>query len=396
MREHLARPEYLMPPITITVFWQILFGLYLLATFVQLVAWWGVYGQLIFSKRTLTSSPLTSSPLTSSLHHPSPASIILCARNEAQNLRRNLPVILNQQYDAPWELLVIDDASADETPLVLQSFEEKYPNRLRVLRIPVKSSPGKKQALTQGIAAAKYDLILLTDADCVPNSTSWLALMVGMLTAKPATEIVLGYGPVLGAPFSRFETAFIAAQYFAFACMGMPYMGVGRNLAFKRPVFDRVGGFMHHAHLASGDDDLLVNMAANTRNTAICLSAESFVYSDAPPGLAAWFQQKRRHLSVGGAYRWTHKLPLAMLALSLVGHYFLFSVLILSGFNTYWVLGMFLIRQISVLIVFGKILRKLRESDLVSRIPLYDILLAVYYGALVPYFLLKGKQVDWR
>ncbi len=345
-----------------------------------------------------------------------PTSIIICARNEAENLRRYLPDVLAQQFDAPWELLLVDDASEDETPLVLQFFQEKNPNRMRVVRLAEKTSPGKKYALSQGIAVARYDHLLLTDADCQPASPYWLLHMSGSLTVKPETEIVLGYGPmrdVLGnesnlttfknlsnffaaSNWSRFETAFVAAQYFSFALVSMPYMGVGRNLAFKRQIFDRVGGFSAHIHIPSGDDDLLVNAAANAHNTAICLAPESFVYSDPPENWSDWLRQKQRHLAAGSAYRWQHKMVLGMLALSQVGFYFLFIVLVLAGFNLKIVGAIFLLRLFSILFVFGKVLRVLREPGLRWRIFLFDPLMAVYYGAVVPWFLIRKKSVGWK
>ncbi|MDO8368684.1 MAG: glycosyltransferase, partial [Saprospiraceae bacterium] len=337
----------------------------------------------------------------------SPTTIIICARNEAENLRRFLPAILAQQFDGQWELLVVDDASDDATPEVLRGFLEKNSDCMRVLRMVEKTSPGKKHALTQGIEAAKFDQILLTDADCEPASAYWLAHMSAMLTARPETEMVLGYGPmsvgvkVHRSPcivhnFSRYETASVAVQYFSFALAGMPYMGVGRNLAFKREVFTRAGGFSAHAHIPSGDDDLLVNAVANARNTAICLDPDSFVYSKAPDNWSAWLRQKQRHLAAGPYYQWQHKLVLGLLALSHTGFYMLFIVLIWAGIAPEIILGVFLLRLLSILFVFGKMLRVLREPDLFWRIPVYDALLAVYYGAIVPWLLIRKRSVEWR
>ena len=178
-------------------FWQMLLGLYVLATIVQIVVWWGVFGKLgfgnnsitnfpVYAKSPITSPPITSPPITSPpvTSHQSPFSIIICARNEAENLRRYLPAVLAQQFEQPWELLVVDDASEDETMAVLPFFQKKNPGRMRVLRIDQKVFAGKKHALAQGIAAAKHDHLLLTDADCLPASPRWLAHIAAMLTAK--------------------------------------------------------------------------------------------------------------------------------------------------------------------------------------------------------------------
>jgi glycosyltransferase involved in cell wall biosynthesis len=373
-------------------FWELIFWFYFVATALQLVVWYGIFARLGFQKAASINSI------------SAPATILICARNEAENLRRFLPSILAQQFDYAWELLVVDDASEDETPAVLRFFQEKNPARMRVLRIEMKTDPGKKFALAQGISAAKHDLLLLTDADCQAASPNWLAQMIGILTAKPETEIVLGYGPnfvpkarnrVLKNWF-RYETAFVANQYLSFALAGMPYMGVGRNLAFKRQIYDRVGGFSRHLHLLSGDDDLLVNAAATARNTAICVHPDAFMYSESPSDWAAWLRQKQRHLSAGPSYRWRHKIVLAGVSASQLGHYVLFLGLLWMGVWPGIVLGLFLLRQLSLLWVFGKNLRVLHEPGLFWQVPLYDLLLAGYYGTLVPWFLIRGKLGKFR
>ncbi len=376
--------------------WPFLFWLFVAATFVQLVVWWVIFKGLgIGDWRVGAPNPQYPVPTPYS-----PITVIICARNEADNLRRYLPSILTQQYAGAWEVIVVDDASEDETPAVLQFFLGKNA-RLRVVRISEKKHAGKKHALAQGIAVAKFDNLLLTDADCEPASPHWLAQMAMVLGEKPETEIVLGYGPVQECEgwlthWSRFETAYAAIQYFSFALAGLPYMGVGRNLAFKKKVFERVGGFAGHWDLPSGDDDLLVNAAANARNTAICLHPDSFVYSENKKTWRAWVRQKRRHLSAGPRYRLRHRMLLALVSGSHVLHYFLFVVLLVGGFGMVSAASLFFLRSFSVFFLYGKILPRLRESSLLSRVPMYDALLAAYYGAFVPLFLIAHRDDAFR
>jgi len=329
-------------------------------------------------------------------------SVLICARNEALNLQNNLPEILQQAYAADWELIVVDDASTDETNNVLLDFQRQYP-RLRILNIPQKTSPGKKQALSTGIKAAKFDLILLTDADCAPATKHWLQHMTAPLAANPKTEIVLGYGPMKKSQkgnflekWTRFETAFTAMQYGTFANLGVPYMGVGRNLAFRKVVFERIGGFKSHQHIASGDDDLLVNAAATKGNTVCCFHPDSFVYSNSKQTWHAWLQQKRRHLSASPAYKWRDKLLLSLLSLSHSLHFFLLFLLLLFGFERESALYLWLSRCLLLYIMYTKVFSKLRETDLLSLFPIYDALLAVYYGALIPSFLIVKKAFSWN
>lgn len=377
--------------------WPFLFWLFVAATLVQLVVWWVVF-------RRLGSGDwgVGTPNLKSRIPNPYfPITIIICARNEATNLHRYLPKVLAQEYLGEWEVIVVDDASEDKTPAVLQFCLGKNA-RLRVIRISEKKHAGKKHALAQGIAAAKFDNLLLTDADCEPASPHWLAQMSMVLGEKPETEIVLGYGPMKGSgggwlnDWSRFETTYTAIQYFSFALAGMPYMGVGRNLAFKKKVFERVGGFAAHLDVPSGDDDLLVNAAADAQNTAICLHPESFVFSESKKTWREWMLQKRRHLSAGRRYRPIHQFLLTLVSAAQILHFFLFVVLLLGGFGMVSAVSLFFLRSLSVFFLCRKILPRLRESNLLSRVPMYDTLLAAYYGAFVPLFLIAHPDDAFR
>lgn len=332
---------------------------------------------------------------------PPPFSVIICARNEADNLRTFLPAVLNQQFTGLWEVLVVDDASTDETPAILVSFQEVYAH-LRVIRLDEKLFAGKKIALEQGITACKYPYILLTDADCQPAGPHWLEQMSLAMTNHPDTEIVLGYGPMKAGAgmvnaWSRFETAQTAMQYFSFALAGIPYMGVGRNLAFKKALFNRVGGFTSHALIASGDDDLLVNAASNRRNTVICTAEESFVFSESKTTWKDWLTQKRRHLSASSAYRTVHQLLLASLSLSHVLHYFFLFLLLVTGSFLKIALLLYALRMLILMLIYRSVFSRLNCSDLFSRAPFYDIILAVYYGIFVPVYLMAGgKTTAWK
>jgi poly-beta-1,6-N-acetyl-D-glucosamine synthase len=374
------------------IFWPLLLALYAAATAAQLAAWWGIFARAL----TWRARPIPEGE--------KPVSVVICARNEAENLRRHLPKILAQRYAGAWEVVVVDDASDDETPAVLQFFLEKNA-RLRVVRIPRKEFPGKKHALAQGIAAARFDALLLTDADCAPASEHWIARMAALLHEKSATEIVLGYGPVRPAEgplpwglagWVRFEAAHTAIQYCALALVGMPYMGVGRNLVFRRAAFERVGGFGAHAHLVSGDDDLLVNAAARAGNVAICLDYEAFMSSEGKKTWRAWWLQKRRHVAASRAYRWLHWGVLGALSVSHILHYFLLLVLLLADFGTKTVVLLYFARLISVTFLYGRIAARSREPRLLAWIPMYDALLAAYYGTLVPLALIGNHSHAWK
>ena len=163
-----------------------------------------------------------------------PVSVIVCARNESENLQRFLPSLFQQDYPQ-FEVVVVNDCSYDDSEEILEAFAEQYSN-LKIVNLVEheKYRHGKKFALTLGIKAAKYDLLLMTDADCEPLSDQWISSIQRNFTNE--TDIVLGYSPYFKKggflnSFIRFEAFVTALNYFSFAMVGKPYMGVGRNLA---------------------------------------------------------------------------------------------------------------------------------------------------------------------
>ena len=228
-----------------------------------------------------------------------PVSLIVCARNEATNLQKNLEYLLQQDYPV-FEVLVVDDVSEDATPHILQALQDQYA-QLSVIRLEKKKTAGKKGALATGIEAAQYEHLLLTDADCRPVSGQWMRQMANH-AVQEQKALVLGYGPYTTANtwlnrWVQFETVFVLLQYASMALWKQPYMGVGRNLWYEKRLFKQVGGFKSHEQLLSGDDDLLVNQVATGANTALCLQTDSFVYSTPPTTWRGLFQQKTRHYS---------------------------------------------------------------------------------------------------
>ena len=285
------------------MFSQLLLIVYVLATLVQLIFWIFLFSKLAFFQEQENN---TEKNIESAER---PVSIIICARNEAKNLEKNLPRILNQNYRS-YEVIVVNDNSTDQTQNILLKFHIKNPI-LQSLDITNKpKGSGKKPALAAGIRAARHDVLLFTDADCQPTSKNWLREMQELI--KDKVEIGLGYGPYFSEKgflnkFIRFETIFTAIQYFSFALAGHPYMGVGRNLIYKKRLFEDAGGFDKHAHLLSGDDDLFINEVATTDNIGILTKKNSFVYSAPKKSWKAYFRQKTRHLSTGKHYKFKHR-----------------------------------------------------------------------------------------
>ncbi|MCB2197526.1 MAG: glycosyltransferase [Bacteroidetes bacterium] len=329
-----------------------------------------------------------------------PVSVIICARNEEVNLEKNLPSILTQDYP-DYEVIVVNDCSEDETEFVLERFQKKYKHlKTTTIKQDEKFYHSKKLALTIGIKAAKNEFLLLTDADCIATSNQWIKQMQANFSDKK--EIILGYGGYkrekkLINNLIRFDTLFIALQYLTFALSKRPYMGVGRNLAYRKSLFFKHKGFAQHNHIESGDDDLFVSQAATKRNTAIEISKESITRSKAEQSFRSWFKQKKRHISTSKLYKFGTKWRLFWENFSRVSFYILF-VLSLVFFPSYYIyiLGAFAFRMILQLIIFKVAIHKLDEKNLWLPSLLYDFFIPFLSFSFILANYFTSKRNKWK
>ncbi len=325
-------------------------------------------------------------------------SVIICARNEEENLKNNLPVILEQNH-SNFEVVLVNDCSYDDSEEVLKELEQKY-KHLKVVTIKEhdRYKHGKKFAVTLGIKAASNEHLIFTDADCKPASKNWLLRMQQNFSKD--TEIVLGYSPYekLGGFLNnliRFETFYTALNYLSFALKGDPYMGVGRNLAYTKSLFFQSKGFASHMHIPSGDDDLFVNENANAENTKIEIHPEAQVWSSPKKTFSAFISQKIRHRRAGKAYKKKHKRTLAVQAIA--GILFYASLISLFCLKAHWEIigGIYLFRLLVQLITYYPIFKKLSCKDLFFWFPAFDLIYFFYILALYIITLFK-KKVQWR
>ncbi len=369
------------------IFGWIIFVLFLGCCLIQFGYW-----AVIFSKlATYKNIARTGVPKI-------PVSVIICAYNEEENLRKYLPKILEQDYPN-FQVLVVDDASTDASSEVLKKLKQKYPH-LDILTLEYpdgKKFLGKKNALSQGIQAAGHDNILVTDADCYPKSKAWIQ---GMVNLYQEGNLVLGYGPyeerggLLNA-FIRFETVYTAIQYLSFALWGNPYMGVGRNMMYDRQLFQKVDGFESHKHVASGDDDLFVNQVAVKNNTRIQLDKSTFMYSAPKETFSSYIRQKNRHNTTGRHYKPIHQLLLGLLSASHFGMYVFLLILAFAKFGMLFAVIIFTMILMVKAIIFKRIANQLQEHLSIFMIPVLDAAYTLYYVIFAP-ALLMGKTNKWK
>lgn len=368
---------------------MLLFTLYffIVVVAIQLTYYVIIFGKFAFAK-TQKSNPKKIS-----------ISVIVCAKNEGENVAQYLPLLLEQDYP-DFEIILIDDASSDNTLEIFEEFEKLHSN---IKLVKVKNNEAfwgnKKYAMTLGIKASKKDYLIFTDADCYPSTKDWITTMSSQFTMQKT--IVLGYGAYEKTAKSflnkiiRFETLLTAVQYFSWAKMGLPYMGIGRNLAYKKDEFFNVNGFISHIQIRSGDDDLFINQVANSKNTTICYLPESFTYSKPKTSFKAWFTQKRRHVSTANLYKSFDKIQLALFYLSQL----LFFILAISllAFQYQWIIVLSLVafRYLFTWIILGFSAGKLKEKDVMYWFPIIEIAL-IFTQLNVFITNIFSKPVYWK
>jgi biofilm PGA synthesis N-glycosyltransferase PgaC len=321
--------------------------------------------------------------------------VLVCARNEAENLRKHLPLWLAQDYP-DFEVLVVDDASEDESAEFLASWAARHP-RLQAVRIPEKVSAGKKAALELGLRHSQREWVLLTDADCRPAGPDWIRRMMAEL--DPGTDVVLGYGAASTSKsgvgiWYQFETFYTGVQYLGLALAGLPYMGVGRNILYRRESALAALAGVAGRDLPGGDDDLLVNRIAKAGNTRVALHPASFTYTEAPSDWSAWLRQKSRHFSTGKYYRWQHRLLLGGLALSQAGAYLAILGLLLLG-KPGWAGMLYTARLLTYWPASAWLAGRLGSEGIRGWLPLLDVCLPGYYLLFARSIFLKKTESRW-
>lgn len=292
-------------------------------------------------------------------------SIVIACKNDAVKLHENLDLILEQKHSA-LEVIIVDDASL--TPLKLEEND-------RVKLVRIEESKGKRYALEVGVGAAKYDFILFTDADCKPASKFWAGEMLS--NVKENIDIVLGYGGyktknnLLG-NLVQLDTLYTVASFMSAALRKKAYMGVGRNILFRKSAFEKALNEVTELNNPYGDDDILVQKLAKPNNVALCMHPRGFTWSSAPNSLTEWFSQKKRHVSAGHFYKKSTLLELGLERFSL---WCLYLSTIILLFTEYRIIVLFalLIYWLYKTYIFDKLGERYESSLQVILFPIWDL-----------------------
>ncbi len=327
-----------------------------------------------------------------------PVSVIICARDEDEKLARNLPGVLVQRYPSTYEVVVVNDNSVDDSKYILQELKKTF-RSLNVVELTqeAKLISGKKYPLSIGIREAKHEVLLLTDADCVPASEHWIEKMQDGFDNN--IEIVLGYGAYhkrkgLLNKLIRFETFHTALQYLSYALAGAPYMGVGRNLSYKKNLFLNNKGFSSINHIPGGDDDLFINKVATKNNTAVVIDPDAITRSIPKTTWKSWLRQKARHYSTAKFYKPKHKF---LLGLYFITQFLFYPLLGAVAVFYDWrhALALFGLRFLLQGLIWYRAMKKMGEKDLWPWFLFLDVWMFLYYIIFAP-ALWRKPRVSWN
>ncbi|WP_460894174.1 glycosyltransferase [Rufibacter soli] len=367
------------------------FLLYLLGACVLVQFFYELYYflPLAFQKDPVPQDPAALPPL----------SILVAAHNEVENLQELLPLLLQQEYPQPYEVILIDDRSWDGTHVLVKEYQLENPHLklVRVKETPPFMSP-KKYALFLGVKAAQNEHLLFTDADCRPASNHWAQRMAGGFVG--GHDIVLGVSPYMQIygflnSLIRFETFLTAMQYLSFAKRGKAYMGVGRNLAYTKSTFFRNKGFSSHIRSLGGDDDLFVQEAARHSTVQIMLDAESHTQSFPETKWRSWWRQKRRHMAAGRQYAGVERFRIGLFVLSNILFYIISLVLLGLQHQTPYVGVIIGARYVAVWVIYMAVARRLQDPFKWWLLPVLELGYYLNYIG-IGISVLMTKKIRWK
>lgn len=256
-------------------------------------------------------------------------SVIISSKNNSEELRKNLSFVLEQDYPH-FEVIVVNSGSTDETDMVLKAAEIKYP-QLYHTYVPAEADSinEKKLALTLGIKAAKNDILLFTESYSRPCSTQWIR-EYGKEFAQ-GRDIVLGYSRLIidkkvrMRKFILFDNLIHHLKFLSMAIARKPFMGIGRNMAFKKELFFLHKGYSSILHIEGGEDDLYINKIARKKNTGVLLSPDSMTETHSVDNFLTWRSLKSKYLYTRQFYK---GFSSHLFGLETISKYFFYAAII--------------------------------------------------------------------
>ncbi len=371
-------------------FWELLTASCAVAfLIIQVLYYFCVYGKVAFKrKKRALAVEKTESELPA-------VSIVIATKNEQNFLKDNLGLFLEQDYPE-FEVIVVNDASNDETEYILKAFSKLYPN-LKVVNIVenVNKFRGRKFPIALGIKSAKYENLIISGADCTPKDFSWLRAMAYRFENK--TELLLGYVSYkktkgLRNLIFQYDNATETMNSLGWALCGLPYRGNGKNIAYRKETFFRVGGFTKHYNLTLGEDDIFVSQIADSKNTAVVLQPESFIYAQPKRTYKEWKTEKKMRLSTKTYYKPSVRFLLSLLPCSTFLFYCALAALLILGFPFEYLILALLIKFTPQLIIYFKACKRFEIKIIAIFAPLFEIFFLVFNAKIRLSSILRKKK----
>ncbi len=241
-------------------------------------------------------------------------SIIVSAKNEENNIPKLLYSLEKQNYPKEkYEVIIVDDDSNDNTFNLIKNLISNK-SIFRIIKSDNKKIFGKRGALQKGIEDAKYDYIVITDADCEPQS-DWLISFSNIF--NQGYDFAFGIAPFYQTKnlinkiscYENFRNSILA---FAFTQSNLPYTATSRSIGFSKNAFTKLNGYFNTTDSISGDDDLLLREAVkNNLKIGLVIDNNSFSFSKTKLILKDYLNQRARHLTSSSHYLLKQKLILA-------------------------------------------------------------------------------------
>jgi len=326
--------------------------------------------------------------------------ILIAARNEEEKIHLTIEDLLAQDYPKRLtEIIIADDHSTDRTSAIISSYADRGVKLLQMNEDKPLNSY-KKKAIAKAIDLSTGDLMVATDADCRMGS-QWLSTVVGYFEM---------HNPVMiSSPVSYFEEKSLfermqSLEFYSLIATGAAFIGNGHastcngaNLAYRKDIFYKVGGFKGIDDLASGDDELLLQKVAAQYPGKIGFLKlyDAVVFTHAKSNLKEFMQQRRRWASKSVKYK---DKKVVALVVGLWMFYVSVGLNLLGGLLSYRFLEVFAIQFVLMyfteLIMLWPVTQFFKRQKLLSlliiSIPLYTIYF-IYIGMIGN----KGKYA-WK
>lgn len=343
---------------------SLLLYVFIAIVLIQLFYYLGVFSSFSFSKETENNPKRI------------PVSVIVYARNQAEEIKQLLPNLVNQNYH-DYELVLVDNASTDETLDVYKEYAQMFSN-IRLVRVENIETfwNNKKYAQTLGIKAAKHEYLLFIDAEKNIDNEFWIMSMASNFTLNKT--IVIGssmYIKTKGflSKISRYDLVFSQLHSFSWTNFGSPFSYFSRNLAYKKEEFYKVNGFITHMNNPLGEREFFINEASKSKNTTFSYSKNSVIYLQPLAKFSEWFKQKKDDDILLSELKFGAKFKIRLFNTSQFLFFIIAIALLILQIEWLITTIIIILRYLICWIIIGKTTKKFNQKDLIWMFPFLEL-----------------------